>query len=78
MKFTWIREDKSMLRSWLQDMLNSKHFREYSFRKLQEQEQQAIEVKQKLNEQLKAALEQKAIAVNPNVSKPKLTLKKKM
>ena len=35
-----------------------------------------LKVSQQLNEQLKAALEQKATLANPNVSKPKLSLKR--
>ena len=60
----------------LSSMLKSKAFKEYSLRKLAEQEKTAREASQQLNDQLKAALESKAVPVNPNANKPKLGLKR--
>jgi len=60
----------------LSSMLDSKPFREYSLRKLEQQEQARKEEAEKLNGQLKAALERKATPVNPNEGKPKLSLKR--
>lgn len=78
MNFTWIkREDKSIRRNWLQSFIGSKAFREYSLRKLEEQEGVAIEARNKLDEQLKVAIEQKMNPMNPNIGKPKLRLKRK-
>ena len=60
----------------LSSMLKSKAFRDYSLRKLEKLERESKEFSQQLNDQLKAALEQKATLANPNVSKPKLSLKR--
>lgn len=60
----------------LSSMLKSKAFKEYSLRKLTEQEKMAKEASQQLNDQLRMALEQKATLANPNADKPKLSLKR--
>jgi hypothetical protein len=60
----------------LYSMLDSKSFREYSLRKLEQHEQTKKEETEKLNNQLKAALERKTTPINPNESKPKLSLKR--
>ena len=57
-------------------MLKSKAFTDYARRKLAEQEKTAKEASQQLNDQLKAALEQKATLANPNADRPKLSLKR--
>ena len=60
----------------LYSMLDSKLFRDYSRRKLEEREKAAKEASQQLNDQLKTALEQKPAIVNSNENKPKLSLKR--
>ncbi|HRH92430.1 MAG TPA: hypothetical protein PLW01_11010 [Agitococcus sp.] len=67
-------KSKNLTNDRLSSILKSQAFREYSLRKLEEQEQATKEATQKLNEQLKAVLEQKAINLNTN--KPKLSLKR--
>ena len=69
-------EAKELTIERLSSMLKSKAFTDYARRKLAEQEKTAKEASKQLNDQLKAALEQKATPVNPNVSKPKLSLKR--
>ena len=71
------KRDDTTVRARLNELLNSEAHKQYSLRKLQEQEQATMEAKRKLDEELKVALEQKANRVNPNASKPKLTLKRK-
>ena len=69
-------EAKELTIERLSSMLKSKAFTDYARRKLAEQEKTAKEASQQLNDQLKAALEQKAVPVNPNAEKPKLSLKR--
>ena len=69
-------EAKELTIERLSSMLKSKAFRDYSLRKLEKLERESKEFSQRLNDQLKAALEQKATLANPNADKLKLSLKR--